>query len=222
MTPIERYMGDWVTLIPENVLNTYRTMIMQAALNGISIEPIPERIFYAFRKCSLDNCCAVVLGQDPYPQKGVSTGIAFGNELTGGQRMSPSLEVIYLSVTRNSEDLPIFDTSLESWEKQGILMLNSALTVKTNIPGSHSQAWKPFTSTVVELLSERKPDIFWLLLGKQAWEFKDCIKNQHNNVLMERHPAFYSRTNTPMPTKTWDTMLEYIERTFGRKIALYE
>ena len=55
---------------------------MQAVTNGISFEPAPENVFRAFNKCPYDNCCAVILGQDPYPQKGVATGIAFGNDLT--------------------------------------------------------------------------------------------------------------------------------------------
>lgn len=223
MKPYKKeFFGDWLSVLDEGVLTKYCNMLLQAILNNVSIEPEPELVFRAFNKCDYNNCCVVILGQDPYPQKGISTGIAFGNDLSKNQKLSPSLEVILNSVTRKSEDLPIFDTTLESWEKQGILMLNSSLTVKTGLPGSHSQAWKPFTQSLIEKLSQEKPDIYWLLLGGQAWGFKDFIANQHNNVAMEYHPAYYARNKKDMPSEIWEKMVRYVEDKFGKTLILYE
>lgn len=218
----KEYFGDWLKVLDEGMLTKYGNMLMQVTLNNVSIEPDVEKVFSAFNKCKFNDCCAVILGQDPYPQKGISTGIAFGNNLEKNPRMSPSLEIIFNSVTENSEDMPIFDTTLESWEKQGILMLNSALTVATGNPGSHSQAWKPFISSFMEKMSVEKPNIYWLLLGKQAWDFKDFIKGSSDNVAMEYHPAYFARNNTKMPSKIWDKMISYVEKTFGKTLKLYE
>ena len=226
-TPFEdSYFGDWLEVIDAAQLRKYENMLLQAVTNNISFEPQPEYVFKAFHLCPYEDCCAVILGQDPYPQKGVSTGIAFGNDLTKHPALSPSLGVILNSVARYSEDLPIFDTTLESWENQGILLLNSSLTVKTGIPGSHTAAWKPFIQTVIERLSEKKPQIFWMLLGKQAWEFKDYIKDadfsKEGNVVMEYHPAYYARNNAPMPQDAWKRMQDYVWKVFGKNLILYE
>lgn len=216
----------WLKVIDPALLKKYADMVMQAVLNNIPFEPQPERVFQAFRVCPYEKCCAVILGQDPYPQKGVSTGIAFGNDLTRNPTLSPSLGVILNSVARYSEDLPNFDTTLESWEKQGILMLNSSLTVRTNEPGSHSAAWKPFIKSLIERLSEEKPDLFWILLGKQAWEFKDYIKNgsteKNGNIVMEYHPAYYARNDKPMPQDVWKKMIDYVNIHFRKNLILYD
>ena len=222
----DAYFGNWIKVLDAGLLNKYNTMLMQAVLNDISFEPKPEYVFKAFHLCPYDDCCAVILGQDPYPQRDVSTGIAFGNDLTKHPAISPSLGIILNSVARYSEDLPNFDTTLESWEKQGILLLNSSLTVKTNNPGSHAEAWKPFTKSLIENLSKEKPNLFWILLGKQAWDFKDCIKNgnakEGGNVVMDYHPAYYARNNMSMPQTVWKKMVDYVSTHFNRTLVLYE
>ena len=219
----DSFFGDWLKVIDITLLRKYENMVMQAVTNGISFEPAPENVFRAFNKCPYDKCCAVILGQDPYPQKGVATGIAFGNDLTKNPSLSPSLGIILNSVARYSEDLPNFDTTLESWEKQGILMLNSSLTVRTDQPGSHSEAWKPFIKSLIENLSEKKPNLFWLLLGKRAWDFKDCIVSEGDgNIIMDYHPAYYARNNKPMPNDSWIKMTDYVNAHFHRKLILYD
>lgn len=222
----DSYFGDWLKVMDYNQLQKYKSMLLQAVVNNISFEPEPEYVFKAFHLCPYKDCCAVILAQDPYPQRGVSTGIAFGNDLTKNPTLSPSLGVILNSVAKYSEDLPIFDTTLESWERQGILMLNSSLTVKTGKPGSHAEAWKPFTKTIVENLSEEKPNLFWLLLGKQAWEFKDCIQygdtSKDGNIVMDYHPAYYARNNTSMPQNSWLRMIDHVKKEFGKTLVLYE
>ncbi len=221
-----KYFGGWLKVIDCKQLKKYENMLLQAVTNNISFEPQAEHVFKAFHKCPYNECCTVILGQDPYPQRGVATGIAFGNDLTKNPSLSPSLGVILNCVARYSEDLPNFDTTLERWESQGILMLNSSLTVKTNQPGSHAEAWKPFIRSIIENLSEEKPDIFWMLLGKQAWEFKDYIKygddSKSGNIVMDYHPAYYARNNVPMPQDAWKRMLEYVDVHFNKTLILYD
>jgi len=215
--------GEWVPLIGEEYFTKYRNMLMQATVNGIPIEPNPALTFHCLRFLQPDDVKVVILGQDPYPD-GKATGLAFANDIIqdAPELMSPSLRVIRESVLSLSklEDFATFDPSLESWEKQGILLLNSALTVKRGEPGSHTLAWKPFIERLLVGISAHT-NAYFLLFGKTAWSFKDCIFDNARGVAMEYHPAYYARNNIPMPNACWKEMLRYVEENFGTTLHLY-
>ena len=219
-------LKDWLKVIDSDLLLKYRKMLFQATLNGIQFEPDGGRVFHCFRSCPYEKLNTIILGQDPYPQKGVATGLAFANDIfkEGFTELSPSLRIISNSLIdlarKKGKEYPIIDASLKSWANQGILLLNSALTVKRNMPGSHTAAWKPFIEQLIHNLSKEKP-FCWVLLGKQAWEFKDCIENQCSNVFMEYHPSYYARNNKPMSCEIWEKMLSYTHNTFGIDLKLY-
>ena len=126
--------------------------------------PAQSDVFRAFELCPLKDLKVVMLGQDPYPQKGVATGILFGNRADVQEKnLSPSLQIvkevaINFEIPKNS---CIFDPTLESWAKQGILMINSALTVEMNKVGSHVMIWRPFT---IALLKHCKGMYFFNML----------------------------------------------------------
>ncbi len=216
--------GDWIDIIGEPLLMKYRKMLLQATLNGIPICPDTGRVFHAFRTVQPKDVKAVILAQDPYAD-GSATGLAFANDPSkeGFKQLSPSLKIIRDSVLSlaNPENLPIFDPSLESWATQGVLLLNSALTVKLNNPGSHTNAWRPFTERVITALSGETNACF-LLFGKVAWSFKDYIFDNGRGVFMEYHPAYYARNNTPMPNTIWKNMLDYVQENFGVTLKLYD
>jgi uracil-DNA glycosylase len=166
----------------------------------------------------------VILGQDPYFD-GSATGIAFANDFrkTGIKKISPSLNVVMQSVISLSDNpkSAIFDPTLESWAKQGILLLNSALTVRKGNPGSHLAAWKPFIERVLVALSGETNACF-LLFGKVAWEFKSCIFDNARGVWEEYHPAYYARNNTKMPNTVWKNMIDYVQDNFNETLKLYD
>ena len=114
----------------------------------------------------------VFLGQDPYPQKGVATGVLFGNK-EGTTELSPSLEVIKeAAINYETPHPPLkFDVTLESWAKQGILMINSALTCEMNKVGSHVMLWRPFMSKFLQNLSNSNTGLVYVLFGDQAQTF---------------------------------------------------
>ena len=116
--------------------------------------PEYSNIFKAFELCKYDDCKVIFLGQDPYPPTGVATGILFGNKL-GTKELSPSLKVIKeRCVNYEIPHGPIeFDITLESWAKQGILMINSALTCEVGRVGAHFDIWKPFVSKLIHNMS---------------------------------------------------------------------
>ena len=216
--------GKWMDFLDEDMLLKYRNMLMQCVSNNIPIEPSPGRVFDCFKLTPAEELKVVILGQAPYFD-GAATGLAFANDSTktGIKKLSPSLGVIVKSVESLSDNPKntIFDLTLESWAKQGILLLNSALTVKRGVPGSHTQAWNPFIERLLVAISAQTNACF-LLLGKTAWAFKDCIFDNERGVFMEYHPAYYARNNIPMPNTIWKNMLEYVKENYGVTLKLYE
>ena len=216
--------GKWMDFLDEKMLLKYRGMLMQCVSNNIPIEPSPEKVFSCFKLTPAESLKVVILGQDPYFD-GSATGLAFANDIfkEGFKSLSPSLKVIRDSVLSlaNPEEMPIFDPSLESWTKQGILLLNSALTVKRGVPGSHTQAWNPFIEKLLVAISAQT-NVCFVLLGKTAWAFKDCIFDNGRGVFMEYHPAYYARNSTPMPNTVWKNMIGYVQENYGVTLKLYE
>lgn len=132
----------------------------------------------------------------PYPQKGIATGILFANkENTPEDKLSPSLRVIknsFLRLLQNPEKDINFDPSLVYIAEQGVLMINSALTVEMSKPGSHSMIWRPFVSTLLRNLSNMNHNIIFVLFGSQARTFRPYI-NKENLCVELVHPAYYAR-----------------------------
>jgi uracil DNA glycosylase len=83
------------------------------------------------------------------------------------------------------------------------------------------KAWRPFIERLLVSLSAQTNACF-LLFGKVAWSFKDCIFDNDRGVFMEYHPAYYARNNTPMPNIVWKQMLEYVQENYGVTLKLYE
>ena len=126
---LEEYFGDWLKVIDKKIL--YETINILNTINSSTLCPNYNDIFNCFKSCKLSELKVVILGMSPYPQLNKATGIAFGNNIeTLDKDLSPSLQVITESVI--NYEIPhnniIFDPSFEDWEKQGVLMLNCALT----------------------------------------------------------------------------------------------
>lgn len=190
------YFKDWIKVVDLNILSNILNSLKK--VNRTLLCPHPDNIFKAFELCKYNNLKVVILGQDPYPQKDIATGIAFGNST---DEISPSLNIlkeacIDFTIPHNSI---IFDNSLESWCKQGVLLLNSALTCELNKPGSHTMIWRPFIKKLLINLSYRESGIIYVLLGDNAKTFLPYINTKYNWVIMEKHPSYYARLNKSMP-----------------------
>lgn len=197
---IEEYFGDWMKVLDKQ--ETMKIMGWLKTINPNSLCPYIKDTFKAFKLCNYNDCKAVFIGQDPYPQKGVATGVLFGNSKdTPENKISPSLEVIK-EATINYEvphNCIIFDNTLESWAKQGILMINSALTCELNKVGSHVMMWRPFMSKFLKSMSNNNSGIIYVLFGKQAQTLKPYINQKTNHIIEVEHPSYFARTNTKMP-----------------------
>lgn len=165
------------------------------------------------------------MGQDPFPQKGVATGILFGNkEEISEDDLSPSLKIvkeaaINFEIPHNSI---IFDQTLESWAKQGILMINSALTVEMNKIGSHVMLWRPFIAKFLKNLSNKEPGIIYVLFGSQAQTFTPYINIRNSIVVKTEHPAWYARTNQKMSPKLFLDINKVLKEKYGEGIEWYQ
>ena len=217
----KEYFGDWLKVIDEielmkvvkKVNNLYQTQ---------SIMPAYKDIFRAFHLCPYDKLKVVFIGQDPYPQKDVATGILFGNRVTQ-TKLSPSLEVIKEAcIDYTVPHPPIeFDNTLESWAKQGILMINSSLTTIEGHPGTHFYLWKPFMKKLLTNLSEHETGLIYVLFGEQARLLESYINKEYNNIINVPHPAYCARTKTKLPSDLFRFINRVLMGRYGMKIKWF-
>lgn len=220
---IEEYFGKWMRVIDKRELISVLTKL-ELEYKRKPICPAQNKIFKAFELCPYDDLKIVMLGQDPYPQKEVATGLLFGNKKEIDEdNLSPSLQIIKESVI--NYEIPhksiIFDHTLESWAKQGILMLNTALTVEMNRVGSHTMLWRSFIASLLKKLSEYETGIIYVLFGKQAQTFRPYINKKMNIVIEENHPAYFARTETKMPHTVFQQISKLIKDKYGIPITWY-
>jgi uracil-DNA glycosylase len=168
-------------------------------IRGLRIEipicPRSQDVFAAFRECHLSTLRVVLLGQDPYHGPGQAHGLAFsvrsGRE---GQSSSlpPSLLNIFKEIQREF-GFPIPKSgNLTSWARQGVLLLNSCLTVTEGMPGSHSGiGWEEFTSGIISYLQNYPKPLVFMLWGNAAREKRELIRSPHL-ALETSHPSPFS------------------------------
>ena len=155
-----------------------------------TIYPPKQDVFKAFRLCSPKDLKVVILGQDPY-HDGSATGLAFSNP-ANKLSMSPSLKQIWNACESATDTIAIdFDQTLESWAQQGVLLLNTALTVEKGRPNSHADRWKKFTDFIIRYISANHQATIFLLWGRHAQAFKNVDKDLEKNchVLEAEHPV---------------------------------
>lgn len=221
MTPAE-FFGDWLRVIDMNELQ--RVLGELDKVNPELLCPKPSNVFRAFKLCPYRETRVVFLGQDPYPQQGIATGVLFGNkEGTPDDKLSPSLEVIKeCCINYEIPHGPIeFDVTLESWAKQGILMINSALTCRVNQIGSHTMLWRKFISTLLKNMSDRDTGMIYVLFGKQAQTFEPYINHKYNDVIKVEHPAYFARNNKIMPYSVFTDVNKLLMGRYGETIQWY-
>ncbi len=218
----EEYFGDWMRVIDRDEL--MKVMKWIQTLDDSSICPSKKNIFRAFRLCPFSKLRVVCLGMDPYPQPGVAQGILFGNSKdTPENLLSPSLQVIKECVINYEipHGLVEFDQTLESWAKQGVLLINSAFTCRVNEIGSHLSIWRPFTSKLIENISSYDNGLVFVLFGGQAQSFKSYIKGCHK-VIEVAHPAYFARRNEIMPYSTFTEINKFLEAQYNEQIEFYK
>ncbi len=159
-----------------------------------TIYPKKGEIFNAFRFTSYKDTKVVILGQDPYHGENQAEGLSFS--VKNCVRKPPSLQNIFKEL---NDDLNIpFPTnnSLIPWAREGVLLLNTVLTVESKKPASHkSKGWETFTDEVIKILNQKDTPIVFILWGSFAKSKKDLITNKIHYVIESAHPSPYSARN---------------------------
>lgn len=203
---VESVFGEWYKYFDSYELYKLMPSLIRIYNDGTSVCPEQSDVFKAFTYCPYNECKVIFIGQDPYPQKDVATGILFANKQdVKEENYSPSLKVIIESIKNLDikNNCCTFNPTLISWEFQGILMLNSAMTVEEGKIGSHTMLWRNFISKFLFNVSRSKEFIF-VLFGEQAKTFKPYIKS--DNIICVKHPAYYARTGIPMPSRVFEVV----------------
>jgi uracil-DNA glycosylase len=157
-----------------------------------TIFPKSEDMFRVFSLCDVPHVKVVILGQDPYHGENQATGLSFS--VPAEQKLPPSLKNIFKEL---ETDLGIKNTSgdLTKWAQQGVLLLNSVLTVNKSEPASHKEVgWEKFTDEVIKYLANEKDRLVFILWGNFAITKKSLIESANKNhlILSSPHPSPFS------------------------------
>jgi uracil-DNA glycosylase len=173
---------------------TNLTSFVKSEYKNQVVYPPGKLIFSAFDTTPFDKVKVVILGQDPYHGDGQANGLAFS--VSDNIPVPPSLQNIYKEIHADL-GIPIKKTgNLESWAKQGVLLLNATLTVRAHTAGSHQKhGWEQFTDSVIKVLSDKKENLVFLLWGTYAQKKGAVIDENKHLVLKAPHPSPLSAHN---------------------------
>jgi uracil-DNA glycosylase len=182
---------SWKEILIDEFHKPYFTQLKSFLVeekNLYTIYPKGNEIFAAFNLTPFQNVRVVILGQDPYHGPGQAHGLSFSVPV--GVPAPPSLVNIFKEIN-SSLGFPIPRSgNLESWAKQGVLLINATLTVRANQAGSHQKkGWETFTDSVIGKLSEQRENIVFLLWGAYAQAKSVLIDTSKHTVLMAPHPS---------------------------------
>lgn len=162
--------------------------LMQEKAAKKRIYPKEEDVFNAFRFASYKDVNVVILGQDPYHGAGQAHGLSFS--VPPGVAIPPSLRNIYRELQQDLGIAPVQHGCLESWAKQGVLLLNSVLTVEHGLAASHQgKGWERFTDGVIERLNALQTPVIFVLWGSYAQKKGHYIDTARHDVLRAPHPS---------------------------------
>ena len=194
MFPITK---NWFELL-KNEFNSKEFKELQTFLNNeyatYKIYPEAKNVFNALNLVKYDDVKVVIIGQDPYHQPHQAHGLCFS--VLEGTKLPPSLQNIFKEIEDETGKKPNTNGNLTSWAKQGVLLLNSVLTVRESCPNSHkNKGWELITSKIIKLLSERKDPVIFLLWGANAIQLGKDIDRSRHYVLTCAHPSPLSAYN---------------------------
>lgn len=167
------------------------TSFVKSEYQEKTVFPPARNIFHAFDACPFDTVKVVIIGQDPYHGPGQANGLSFA--VNDGVTIPPSLKNIFKEIADDAGVTPKNSGDLTRWAEQGVLLLNSVLTVRARTPASHKgKGWEVFTDAAIAALNRERQNIVYLLWGKYAQQKGEVIDREKNLVLSSGHPSPYS------------------------------
>lgn len=182
---------SWYSLLKEYLESDPFTAIIEYLRERIKITaiyPLSEQVFNAFNQFETYDLKVVILGQDPYHTPGIANGLCFST--AKHSYIPPSLKNIFKEM---EDDLKVKVNSDKAWKEnlaqQGVLLLNTALTVEQGKPNSHSKLWANFTDFVLKQINETQQNIVFILWGEHAKSYKPLIDSEKHHIIESAHPS---------------------------------
>tara|TARA_B100000787_G_scaffold166516_1_gene151869 strand:+ start:1122 stop:1802 length:681 start_codon:yes stop_codon:yes gene_type:complete len=186
--------SEWKAFLKEELnSNNFQAIISTLLIErkNHTIFPKNDAIFNAFNFTIPNKIKVVILGQDPYHRESQAHGLAFS--VPNGVKIPPSLRNIFKELKSDLNHSISSNGNLESWAKQGVLMLNASLTVREKVAGSHQKlGWETFTDSVIKKISDKKEGIIFLLWGAFAQKKLELIDKRKHHILITSHPSPFS------------------------------
>lgn len=187
--------NDWDEILNDELNKPYvKTLndFLDIERQHHQVFPSEANLFEALKKTPFETIKVVILGQDPYHQIGQANGLAFS--VGPGTRIPPSLRNIYKELNNDIEDFKIpSHGDLSFWAIQGVLLLNTTLSVRENNAGSHQKkGWEELTDEIIKKISDLKTGVVFLLWGKFAQQKTALIDVKKHHVLCSSHPSPFS------------------------------
>lgn len=179
--------------------------------------PPKSQIFRALELTPMEKIKVVILGQDPYHGEGEANGLAFS--VNKDIKIPPSLKNIYKELENDLGIKPPSHGDLTSWANQGILLLNSVLTVEKDKPGSHRNiGWQEYTDSLIKKISESKQHVVFILWGKYAQQKKSLIDTSKHLLIESPHPSPFSARKGFFGSKPFSKTNAYLTQHNLKKI----
>ncbi len=186
-----RIADDWKQLLQQEFDKPYfeeLTHFVRAEYAAGTIYPAGRNIFRAFDKCSVEALKVVIIGQDPYHGVGQANGLCFS--VNDGVQFPPSLQNIFKEIQSDIGTPIPLSGNLDRWAEQGVLLLNSVLTVRAHQAASHAgHGWEQFTDAVVRVINEQKQGVVYMLWGSYAQKKGQVADPSRNLILKSVHPS---------------------------------
>lgn len=212
--------NDWDEVLKDEMEKPYFQELMtwlDQEYEEAVVYPPRDLLFQAFRLTPYAEVKAVILGQDPYHGAGQAEGLSFS--VMPGVRVPPSLRNIYIEL---KEDLNIPTPnhgSLVQWGKEGVLLLNTALTVRESKPASHrGKGWEQFTDAVIHALNDRSEPMVFLLWGNHAAEKESFIDQERHLIIRSAHPSPFAARKGFFGSKPFSRTNEFLKQHGQRPI----
>lgn len=177
-----------------------------------TIYPPVDEVFAALKLTSPSDTKIVILGQDPYHEPNQAKGLCFA--VNKGRKTPPSLQNIYKELKNEYPDFEIpSHGDISSWATQGVLLLNTVLTVRAHQARSHAGiGWETFTSEIVRIIEEQNQPIVYMLWGRDARSKKELITNPNRLILETTHPSPFSASHGFLGCNHFKTANEWLEK----------
>lgn len=210
---------EWDLILKEEYNKEYFKnlfLFLEKEYKKNTIYPTRENLFSSLTNVEYKKIKVVILGQDPYHGEGEAHGMCFS--VREGTKNPPSLKNIFKELN-NDLNIKRDNSDLTDWSKQGILLLNSIMTVEKDKPLSHKNiGWEQLTDRIIELIGEKEEPVVFILWGNYAKSKKNLIKNEKHLILEGVHPSPLSASRGFFESKPFSKTNEFLEKNNIEKI----